>query len=143
MKKTSLISLLILALFCFGHAEETYLFHGTHFIASYGDCNYEALTDIDSLREVLLLAAKESGASILSYVDYLFPGHGFTMAVLLSESHASIHTYPEHQACFVDLFTCGNHCSSVQFSKVLESYLQPKHISKKVLIRNECIEEEL
>ncbi len=121
----------------FAYSEE-YEFHGTHFLASYGECEIEALTHIDALRNTLLLAAEKSGATILKFQDVVFSPNGFTMAILLQESHA----YPEHQACFIDLFTCGNNCSSEAFAEVLEKYLKPKKICKKTLIRNELIEEQ-
>jgi S-adenosylmethionine/arginine decarboxylase-like enzyme len=64
-----------------------------------------------------------------------------TMVFLLSESHASIHTYPEHGACFVDLFTCGNKCSGEKFDQALREYLKPAHVTARVLIRDEGIAE--
>jgi S-adenosylmethionine decarboxylase len=36
-----------------------------------------------------------------------FEPQGVTVLALLSESHASIHTYPEVGSVFVDVFTCG------------------------------------
>ncbi len=140
MKLLFLPLLYLLPLFAYS---EEYEFHGIHFLASYGECEMEALTDIKELRNTLLLAAEKSGATILKFQDVVFFSNGFTMAILLQESHASIHTYPEHKACFIDLFTCGNHCSSEAFAEVLEKYLKPKKICKKTLIRNELIEEQL
>jgi S-adenosylmethionine decarboxylase len=63
------------------------------------------------------------------------------MALLLSESHAAIHTYPEHNACFVDLFTCGDHCHNEPFDRVLREYLKPGAVQSKVLIRDEAFTE--
>jgi S-adenosylmethionine decarboxylase len=141
MKKFTLFVLSLLFFQISSFAEEVYDFHGTHFLASYSDCDEEALKDIDSLREAMLLAAEESGATVLKSEDYTFPPDGFTMAILLSESHASIHTYPEHNACFVDLFTCGEHCSAKRFAAFLENYLKPKKIEKKLITRNEHIQD--
>jgi S-adenosylmethionine decarboxylase len=121
-------------------AEEAYDFHGIHFLASYCECDETALKDLDSLRETMLFAAEESGATVLKFEDYIFPPDGFTMAILLSESHASIHTYPEHRACFVDLFTCGESCSSEKFAALLEAYLKPQKAEKRLITRNELIQ---
>ncbi len=139
MKKFLPIFLYLLSLSLPSFAEEAYDFHGTHFLASYSECDEEALRNIDSLRETMLIAAEKSGATVLKFEDYTFPPDGFTMAILLSESHASIHTYPEHNACFVDLFTCGESCSSERFASFLEKYLKPKKAEKRLITRNDLI----
>ena len=35
-------------------------------------------------------------------------GFGYTAFLLLSESHASIHTWPEHGTATIDIFMCGD-----------------------------------
>lgn len=132
-------SLLVFNINCF--STEVYDFCGTHFLASYNDCDQEALTNPQKLVEVMLKAAEASGATVLDSTYYIFPGNGMTMAILLSESHASIHTYPEHGSCFVDLFTCGNKCSHIEFDKTLREYLKPSNVSEKVHIRHQDFEE--
>ncbi|HSX12769.1 MAG TPA: adenosylmethionine decarboxylase [Rhabdochlamydiaceae bacterium] len=116
-----------------------YEFKGVHFMAEYCECDEQALTDIETLKKVVHEAALASGATILESVDHLFPPHGLTLVILLSESHASIHTYPEHKSCFVDLFTCGDHCSANEFDAVLRAYLKPITAHHKTLIRSETI----
>lgn len=118
------------------HAED-YSFRGKHFIASYLGCDEEAMKNNAGLKNALLDAAKASYAQVLDHVEYEFTPQGFTMAVLLSESHATIHTYPEHNACFVDLFTCGEKCSSANFDAAMRAYLKPKEIEISELIRSE------
>ncbi len=117
-----------------------YHFRGKHFIASYSGCNEEALKDVERLAEVMHEAVLQTGATVLDSVEYVFPPDGLTMVFLLGESHASIHTYPEHKACFVDLFTCGDHCSSEKFDAYLRKYLTPTTVNQKMLIRHEDIE---
>lgn len=113
-----------------------YEFAGNHFVASYYECDEQALVDNFRLEEVMLCASKASGAQVLNFISHHFDGQGLTMAILLSESHASIHTYPEHRACFVDLFTCGDHCDYEKFHHVLAEYLKPRHYSGDLFDRN-------
>lgn len=128
---------LLLVIFFGSHLKaEEFQFIGKHFLASYKECDAEALTNLDNLKEALTKAAESSGAHILDSVDYIFAPDGLTMVILLSESHASIHTYPEHNACFVDLFTCGDSCSSDAFDKVLQAYLKPQKVDSKTINRD-------
>jgi S-adenosylmethionine decarboxylase len=118
-------------------AEEPYRFKGKHFIASYSGCNPSTLENVPELIKVMQEAVNGSGATILDCSSYVFPGDGLTMVFLLQESHASIHTYPEHQSCFIDLFTCGDHCNHEKFHESLSSYLKPTCVHQKLLIRQE------
>ncbi len=121
--------------------ENAYEFVGHHLMASYINCNKEALVDLDHLEKTMAEAAKASGATILSSVKHIFPPNGFTMVILLSESHASIHTYPEYGACFIDFFTCGHSCDASRFEEVLASYLKPKQMHKQLFLRNSEVNE--
>jgi len=122
------------------HAEQTtvqpeYQFLGRHLVVSYHGCDHKALTDVKKLSEKMREASKACGAQVLNSMDYYFPGDGLTMVCLLSESHASIHTYPEYDACFVDLFTCGTNCSAEKFDAVMQEYLKPKDVDLKIINR--------
>lgn len=122
-------------------AEDSYQFRGVHFLASYCDCDMEALADVKNLISVMNDAVGECGATILESSHWVFPPNGLTMVFLLSESHASIHTYPEHGACFVDLFTCGDKCSAEKFDAAIREYLKPGIVNQRTLLRDEGIQE--
>lgn len=135
--------MLLLVTFLFGtlFSDEEYRFAGKHFVGSYLNCDSKALTDIDRLIAAMDRAVSASGATILATTPYIFPPNGITIVYTLSESHASIHTYPEHGSCFVDLFTCGDNCSSEKFHQALSEYLKPEAVDAHLFIRNETIEE--
>lgn len=121
--------------------DSSYQFKGVHFLASYSDCDMEALANVENLISAMNSAVGECGATILESSHWVFPPSGLTMVFLLSESHASIHTYPEHGACFVDLFTCGDKCSAAKFDAAIREYLKPGVVNKRTLIRDEGIQE--
>ncbi|HJM68685.1 MAG TPA: adenosylmethionine decarboxylase [Candidatus Babeliales bacterium] len=138
MIKIGKIVVCALAIFCAQQAysqEEEYEFYGRHFLASYKNCDSAALENIEMLLKVFREAVLASGASILSSDYAVFPGNGLTASFLLSESHATIHTYPEHNACFVDLFTCGHTCTHEGFDEILTKYLQAEGSVKDLHIR--------
>ncbi len=137
--KKYLFIVLSFALNVFG--EEEYLFAGKHFLASYLDCDEQAIADLQGLLGAMEQAVHASGATVLDSTPYVFPPNGLTVVYLLSESHASLHTYPEYAACFVDLFTCGDRCCAEKFDAVLRSYLKPKTVNAKLFTRNDEIGE--
>ncbi len=126
--KNLLIYLLFLCPPIFG-----YSFKGTHYVASYIGCKH--LEDNHFVLNGLLQAASSSGATILKHSMYEFEPSGMTAVCLLSESHASIHTYPEMGSVYVDLFTCGDHCKWLPFEQMLKSYLDPQKIEYLILDR--------
>lgn len=123
------------------NTKEEYQFAGVHFCASYLGCQKRTLSNIDELKLAMERAVASSGATILAKVDHVFESPnpdmvGYTCAFVLSESHATIHTYPEVDSCFVDLFTCGTRCSHERFDEVLRGYFQPSSMSFQVINRD-------
>ena len=118
---------------------EEFAFSGRHLIASYTDCSLTAMCDAEGLTAALHAAVAASGATLLQSVRHIFPPHGMTAVVLLSESHASIHTYPEHRSCFVDIFTCGSSCQVEAFDAVLRGFLRPKRATRRIIERSDEI----
>ena len=80
-------------------------------------CEKEVLNDIGFLREVLLAAAGEAGATVLGESFHQFNPQGVSGVVIIAESHLVIHTWPEYGYAAADIFTCGN---SVQPGKAAE-----------------------
>ena len=70
--------------------------------------SFEALNDGPRIVHACLAAAHAAGATVLNYQWHQFEPHGVTALVLLSESHLSIHTWPEKGSAAVDVFTCGD-----------------------------------
>ncbi|OGN65579.1 MAG: S-adenosylmethionine decarboxylase proenzyme [Chlamydiae bacterium RIFCSPLOWO2_01_FULL_28_7] len=120
---------------------EEYEFTGTHLMGDYLECSNSALTDLKKLEKIMIEACIEAKATVLQQSTYIFPPDGFSMIILLQESHASIHTYPEYNSCFVDFFTCGTSCDAKKFDEILKNYLKPKRIREKIFIREDTIKE--
>jgi len=59
------------------------------------------------LKQIIKVAIKKTGATILGELEHYFKPDGYSLNILISESHASIHTYPEEKGIFLDYFTCG------------------------------------
>lgn len=48
------------------------------------------------------------GVTIINSIKHDFPGGGFSGLILLGESHAAIHTWPELGKAWIELATCGD-----------------------------------
>lgn len=121
---------------------EAHQFSGRHLLSSYLDCDQSVLHNTDRLLAAMVMAVEASGATLLKESHHVFPEGGMTAVMLLSESHASIHTYPEYASCFVDIFTCGDTCKPEEFDRVLRKVLRPGRVASKVLTRNDTVSEE-
>lgn len=86
---------------------DTSLRLGEHYICDLSGCNQELLMDSDRAYALFATAVRESGLTVLDEGFYKFSPYGFTGFLLLSESHASLHAWPEYGYCAVDLFTCN------------------------------------
>ncbi|MGO1052632.1 adenosylmethionine decarboxylase [Crossiella sp. CA198] len=83
------------------------LFSGQHVLAEIDGIDAALLDDEVFLCQILDDALKRAGATVLQVISKQFDPQGVTVLALLSESHASLHTYPEIGSVFVDVFTCG------------------------------------
>ena len=81
---------------------------GRHFILNLYECPYNLLNDKQLIMMILYNAVKEVKANLINLAAYEFKPHGVTCFAMLSESHISIHTWPEKGQAAVDIFTCGD-----------------------------------
>ncbi|MDD5126571.1 MAG: adenosylmethionine decarboxylase [Dehalococcoidales bacterium] len=94
---------------------------GRHLLLELKNCKSGVLNDLGFLREALLAAAKESGATVMGESFHSFNPQGVSGVVIIAESHMSIHTWPEYDYAAVDVFTCGK---SVQPEKAVEVMIE-------------------
>lgn len=81
---------------------------GRHIIAELWDCNPEKLNDMEYVERLFVDAALQAGAEVREVAFHKFAPHGVSGVVIISESHLTIHSFPEHGYASVDVFTCGD-----------------------------------
>jgi S-adenosylmethionine decarboxylase len=79
--------------------------------------DFHLLEDIDYIKNLMNNIATTEKFVILNTVCHKFEPQGFTMLFLLSTSHFSIHTYPEHNKCSIDLYSCD---MNVDYNNVID-----------------------
>lgn len=68
--------------------------------------NKKLINDANFIKSVVLEGLKKDNFTILKEADHKFSPQGYTLNVLLSESHLAIHTYPEHGSIYFGLYSC-------------------------------------
>lgn len=102
-------------------------FYGRHLMTDFVGCRID-LNDIETISRDMEKAIRDIGATILNKVEHRFDPQGVTVLYLLSESHASIHTYPEFNSCFLDIFTCGKKIEVIPFGSILQNLWKPSKV---------------
>ena len=82
---------------------------GNHLLVELYNCETNVINDVLRIEELLLEAVKISGATTLNSTFHKFSPHGVSGVVVISESHFSIHTWPEYGYGAMDFYTCGSH----------------------------------
>ncbi|OOR31473.1 adenosylmethionine decarboxylase [Bacillus cereus] len=108
---------------------------GRHIIVDLWGVDFSLLNDLHFLEHHLVAAANRSGAHVLNVSNKEFHPYGVTVLILLSESHLSIHTYPEKKFAAIDCYTCGTSVDPQQAIDSIISVLKPERMHIKKLIR--------
>ncbi len=66
------------------------------------------LDDIEWLKKELTEAVSYTGTTIQDVNFVKFEPQGVSGVIVISESHFSVHTWPEYNTAVLDFFTCGN-----------------------------------
>ena len=96
-----------------GARPPTHAAHGRHWLIDCHGVAADLLSDAPMLRGLLREAAEAAGARILFDHFHDFGREdaastaGVTGVVLLAESHATIHTWPDAGFAAIDVFLCG------------------------------------
>ena len=107
---------------------------GRHVIIELWGCN-DAINDTDRVKAAMLDAVKAANATLLNIYVHTFSPQGVTGVAVLSESHLSLHTWPEHGYVAADVFTCGETTSPQAAAQVLREAFEATHADIRELTR--------
>lgn len=106
---------------------EEHTFFGKHILGELFGVKKDLLNDAKLLESILSKGVEASGATLCGIQTKEFEPCGVTILGLLSESHVSIHTYPEEGSLFFDAFTCGERCQPQAIASEMIKALKPTH----------------
>jgi S-adenosylmethionine decarboxylase len=87
----------------------------------------ENIDNLKFIKKVLIEAAKKAGLTILNSKFHRFKPQGVSGFIMISESHLSIHTWPESGYVAIDVFTCGEPSQCRTAYEYIVSMLKPSY----------------
>lgn len=80
---------------------------GKHLLGDFKDIhNMDLLHNLNGLKDLCYEICTQHNFTILGELEHTFEPEGFSLVFLLSESHLSVHTFPERRFLSFDLYTC-------------------------------------
>lgn len=108
---------------------------GSHLLVELFGCEAKLLEEERTVGDAMREAAVQSEATIVAQSFHEFKPWGVSGAVIIQESHYTVHTWPEHEYAAVDLFYCGGTVLVHKAVEVLQRRFRPKRIKFLVVRR--------
>jgi S-adenosylmethionine decarboxylase len=78
---------------------------------------------------------EHAGATVVQTTSHGFPGAGLTAVLILSESHAVLHTWPESGAVNLDIFSCSTRLKSLEAVNELSQFFGARQVTLQEIAR--------
>ena len=91
-----------------------------HLIGRVSGVHFKYIDEIEPLMEEI---AQKCKLTVVSRAFHQFEPFGVTGVLVLSESHFSVHTYPESDCIYLDIFCCAEHFDPEAAGRIVLSVL--------------------
>jgi S-adenosylmethionine decarboxylase len=111
--------------------------YGNHIILDLYDCDESKLFFANNnILSAVDYIVKSNHGTIESSNYHIFPNDAYTLMLLLSESHLTIHTFPENNYVSIDVYTCGSSVLTFNIATNIIQYFNSKRPIINHIIRN-------
>ena len=93
------------------------------------------IENADHLSAVMIDVADMCGFNVVAKAFHQFEPFGATGVFVLAESHFSVHSYPEDEKVYVDVFCCSPTFDPMRCAKIIESSFMASRGSWQVVQR--------
>jgi len=108
---------------------------GCHLLVDIFNVSPAILQECEQIHRAFYTALCRGGMHILGKERcHIFENQGSTLLYILQESHAALHTYPEHGFISLDIYSC----SSMDPRKVVDLFL--KNLNRTVRVHTRILE---
>jgi S-adenosylmethionine decarboxylase len=94
-----------------------------------GGCTNFAGRTQDEVMATFCEALRRAGATVVQKLSHSFPETGLTCVLILSESHAVLHTWPETGTINIDIFSCSTRLRSLEAIDELRQSFGAQHVT--------------
>ena len=92
---------------------------GKHMLGDFKDIkNLHLLDNLTALKTICNEICKQNNFTVLGVMEHIFHPEGISLVFLLSESHLSIHTFPERRFMSFDLYTCRQYENNESYENI-------------------------
>ncbi len=111
---------------------------GWHWLVDFYQCSHLP-TEGPILESILITAAELAGATVVQSCFHQFSPHGLSGVVVIAESHLAAHTWPEHQAMCIDLFSCSQKISVQVAIDFIAEKIQAGKVDRRNMTRGDLL----
>jgi S-adenosylmethionine decarboxylase len=105
---------------------------GKHLLCElYNVRNVQLMNSMTGIRDVLNWLCDTYSFSVLGKLEHQFEPQGCSLLYLLSESHISVHTFPEKNYIAMDVYTCREYPDNSVYEEI-HTYLVDVFCAEKV-----------
>ena len=104
---------------------------GKHTLLEFYDCDPARLKRAKEVKKLLCDAVVSGGGTIVKTLFHNFSPYGVSGVVVITESHVTIHTWPEHAFAAVDIFSCSQKLNHAVIRQSLKRALLSRRVSGK------------
>lgn len=110
--------------------------YGNHIILDLYDCDITKLFFTDDIISTISNIISRNYGTIENKTQHIFPNNAYTLLFLLSESHFSVHTFPENNYASIDIYTCGGNVLTFNIATEIIHYYKSLNCKYYHIIRN-------
>jgi len=107
---------------------------GLHILVKAEECDIIALQSMEEFVEMLELLISKLQLTKTGIIPHKFPNNAFTIIIGLTESHLSIHTWPEYGIANYDIYLSNqeqiNDNKVYELDKAIIHFLKSKKVTK-------------
>jgi len=109
---------------------------GTHMLINIKNIpDINTFKTVSAIKPLLDIIVEKCDLHVVAEAGHQFQPFGATYVYVLSESHMSIHTYPEKNTAYMDIFCCNPDFNCDAAAKVIKDIFKTQDVDYQVIYR--------